>query len=520
MRALRPLTHLLLPLALVACGSTVQVQSTREVDGLRNGQGTDGAPPADASGDGRGVTDGPGTGAPAPGTGRPSAASGGSRGSALPGGGAGSGRQGAVNAAGALGRGVTATTVTLGTFYFAGSEEGLKQAGINYDAGDPAAQAKAAVAGINRAGGIAGRRVKLEVYAYPQNTTDPFDAQYQQICEHFVNDTQVFAVAPADHPVLKACLAKAGIVTVGSSLVGLPEQEYAKDPSYADLVAFTPEGAMRNLVDSLSRTDYLSARWNTLTGRPGGTADVKLGILRSDDRRWDRAVNKVLIPELAKKGVVVTADQVFTYHVNESASEFGSTVSSIQSAVLKFNQSRVTHVIPIEAAGFGFFAQGANSQTYYPRYGVTSLSAVQTGVDAGLVPTSQLNGAVGLGWTPVIDTHAPSPRIPAGERACTALMRGEQVDMSTSASMGAAMANCDLVFFFKRVLEGIPRGQSWNRVTFGDAVGRVGTFAAAGLPLSTYRPDKHYPITLGWPMAWDSAGCGCMKYTGRELTMR
>lgn len=518
---LKHLVPTVLSLALAGCGSTVQVVGQRTVGGGGLDSGLASGPVSAEPSRSAVGTDG----APAP-----SAAASGPSGSALGGGAGGTGdapasRNGtgpvvSSGAPGALGRGITATTITLGTFYFEGSSDGLKQAGINYDAGDPAAQAKAAVDGINRAGGIAGRKVKLEVYGYPQNTTDSFDAQYQQICEHFVNDTQVFAVVPADQPVLRRCLAKAGIVTVGASLAGMPEKDYAKEPSYVDLVGLTPEGAMRNLVDALSRTDYLTAKWNTVNGQPGGTQAPKLGILRSDDKRWDNAVNQVLIPELAKHGVVVTQAQVFTYHLNESAADFGSTVSAIQSAVLKFHQSGITHVIPIEAAGFGFFAQGANGQNYYPRYGVTSLSAVQTGVDAGLVPTSQLRGTTGLGWTPVIDTHAPSPRTPLGERACTAMMKGERVDMSTAAMKGAAMATCDIVFLYKRILEGIPRGERWNRTTFGRSVDRVGLFASAALPRATYGPGKHYPITLAWPMAWDSAKCGCMAFTGAEFTMQ
>ena len=82
-------------------------------------------------------------------------------------------------------------------------------------------------------------------------------------------------------------------------------------------------------------------------------------------------------PALAKLGI--TNPTVFTYFQCHSVSDCATTTNDFSSAVLKFRQAGVDHVLftPDGGDAVFFFFQVAHSQKYYPRYGMTTASGPQ-----------------------------------------------------------------------------------------------------------------------------------------------
>jgi hypothetical protein len=528
LRRRAPLPVVMLSLALVGCGSTVQTAGTSAGDSLSvaggeavSGDGLSldvetgtpgeepvqgaGADPVAAGADGTS----PGQSAPAGsgGTaGAPAAAA------AAGGGTAPAARPGAA-ATGADGPGVTKDKITFVYQFYTQSAEADRVVGVTFDYGDPLANLKAVVKHVNSTGGVAGRTLDLQIY---NNESGPnsgsFAAQAQATCDRFTQDAKTLVFAPVDHEVLRECLHKRGVLGLGVTRAELGEPDFERVGSYLDTLATTPAAASRALLDALDRTRYFSESWNAANGSPGGVAPVKVGILHSDAAPWQRAVQSVLLPELRRRGV---ATETFEYRRNSDAADFGSTVASIQSAVLRFRGSGVTHVIPTDAAALGFFGINAEGQGYRPRYGLQSNTTAQALVDGAGLPREQLRGALGVGWLPAVDLKETGGRYDGpGKAACLAILKAQGISNPPgSLAEASGLAACDLVLLVKASIEAIPAGRpvtAGNAALGAESLG--GRFPWAALPAGGYGPGKRYPITTAYGWAWDT-GCGCATYT-------
>src|SRR5207302_1586465 len=105
--------------------------------------------------------------------------------------------------------------------------------------------------------------------------------------------------------------------------------------------------------------------WNTVTGDPDPGGVFKMGILTEDDPPIVHAVDKVLLPALARSGHRPPDRQdIVQLHEPSGAGDDGSVLAAIQNAVLKFRQDKVTHVLVTDSNGSAtlFFANDAYSQ--------------------------------------------------------------------------------------------------------------------------------------------------------------
>src|SRR5213078_4705671 len=101
----------------------------------------------------------------------------------------------APNSAPVHSRGVTATTVTVGVAYQANLDAANRAlGGDKITSGNQVDEAKILVQDINNHGGLAGRRLIPEFFAYDAQSAQPYDAQDQAACAHFTQDVKVFAV--------------------------------------------------------------------------------------------------------------------------------------------------------------------------------------------------------------------------------------------------------------------------------------------------------------------------------------
>jgi len=272
---------------------------------------------------------------------------------------------------------------------------------------------------------------------------------------------------------------------------------------------------MADEVNTLQRMSYFT-KWDHSTGKPGALP-VKVGILSVDVPEWERPLQHVLLPVLARAGHPAAAADVVRVHNPNSTAEDGQTVNDIQSATLKFRADNVTHVILLDANGSLtlLFAKDAESQGYFPRYGANSATAMQALYDSGVLDNNQLNGAVGLGWVPILDLSASAGNKYANSATayCLKVMKdrtGQTFDSTNAAAI--ALSYCDMGFLLAKGIANA--GASLTKDTVLGAIEALGNrLPSAGLPESFYGPGRHDSVQRGFDMMWNTE-CSCAQYKG------
>jgi ABC-type branched-subunit amino acid transport system substrate-binding protein len=506
MRRTQLLAAALVVAAVSACGTTVpmsqQASGSTGVSstGGLGAPGTTGVGGATGSGLGGGQLGGPAGSAVGLGGGSSSATST-ATGPGLPGGSTG----GAGGSGGKLsGRGFTATTLTIGVPMDQGTSAVANSMGIS---GAASVSAKdlvdAAIAEVNRTGGILGRKVSVyyhyfDTASYIANPS-PVVAE---MCTDFRDDHHVFAVLfTLPSPDLRDCLAQMGTPLMGGDggTSVIPEKQYAAHGGnyfYAPQ-AITVETLARLFISSLMARNF-HEKWNINTGEPGGVAPVKLGVIHADSPDVN-ALYAAYAKELAKYGLKFTDSVTYTASVQAG-------LAATQNAVLKFAADGITHVYGASA----FFLKDAQNQGYHPRYaylpGLGELGAEN-------VPAEQMKGAMTVGWEPTNDVNqAQDPGPTAGAAPCRAVMRKAGITSDARADLQSMYTVCDLINVFKASLV---RGGSISVAGFRKGFESLGsTFPMALTFNATMGPNHHYGVDAVRDMAWDSA-CPCLKYTSK-----
>ncbi len=121
-------------------------------------------------------------------------------------------------------------------------------------------------------------------------------------------------------------------------------------------------------------------------------------------------VNNYWKPALAQIGI--KNPTVFTYFQCHSVSDCATTTSDFSSAVLKFRQAGVDHVLftPDGGDAVFFFFQVAHSQKYYPRDGMTTASGPSL---FNTEPKDEQGNAVAVSWSSA-DVYPNLPAIAHG----------------------------------------------------------------------------------------------------------
>ena len=119
----------------------------------------------------------------------------------------------------------------------------------------------------------------------------------------------------------------------------------------------------------------------------------------------------------------------------------------------------VTHLFFDYGAAL-FFPTQSESQTYRPRYGLSSYNFLQPFIMAN-APAGQLTGLSGAGWLPVLDVleeHAPAAT-PEMEQ-CLADMQQRGVDVSRQNYRYVAYVTCDTPEVIALAAEQAGKGRS------------------------------------------------------------
>jgi len=390
-------------------------------------------------------------------------------------------------------QGITPTTIKIGAFV--ASYEGLEAKGLNL--GDAKAQAQAVATYINQHGGIAGRKVIL-TFATMQATSSNWEADEQKICTQFTEDDHVFAVVYSLISMGKAllpCLAQHNtplIAAGGGPGDAQVMQQYANDYFYTggmDLTRFA-----QTYVDHLATQGFFDS-------------GAKIGLVRADDASFGRA-SAALSSALAQHGEHLTKEVVV-----DAQTSVSGTASQMPNAVLKMEQAGVNRVLFLDNATLAvLFAIQAASQSYYPRYGLSSLDAPATLMEPN-VPARALAGSLGVGWIPTLDVSAAHDvALNAPQKLCQQIMLSAGQGNVSRAGQNQQRLYCDGLFFLQRALANAtaltPEGLRTQLERLGTSYTSVMTFG------TRFGPGRHDGADVVRNMAY-STGCSCFQYVGR-----
>lgn len=289
-------------------------------------------------------------------------------------------------------------------------------------------QVKAAVALLNRRGGINGRQVKAVILE--QDATKDADTQYQEACSLFFEDNHVSAVVSWGlAPTVEQCATTHGVPFVTSGNRTTSAAEIAKYPYLALPSQLNLSEVVANLIPSLSKQGYFKG------------AKPKIGLIYNEDSDYSGV--PALVSAALKSLGFSLAISVSMPGVDDT-SKVGSATVAGENAVLRFKGAGINRVIAVDKSGqaISYFAIAASTQGFYPSFAVSSLSLPSS--LPLVISDRQLSGAMGIGWLPASDVAASAqPSLSSNQKDCLAAMKSAGEDMTSAATQGTALATCD-----------------------------------------------------------------------------
>jgi hypothetical protein len=380
-------------------------------------------------------------------------------------------------------------TIKIGFHYSTNLDAAYAAFGAEGEFVDVEAAINKMVAYVNAHGGLGGKRI-VHVFHATDPLNGTFPAQAERACTFFADDAKVDyvvsgAILPDDN--MPACFAKRHLPLVWD---------------YQYLTA-------RDTFDKYANTLYMPS--NIGTYRFGFYIDAlkaagyfekgaKIGLVRYDTAVHKEFADKIVKAGLARIGLKLTAEAAITKP--QSAGEAGDSAAQASSAILRFSNAGITHLIfsPSGGAIPLIWGASADGQNFHPRNAFNSLDIPAFVTDN--MSEEQLDRAVVVGWMPAGDTYAQYvPKTPAWEQCRTATGIRDDTDMARF---------CDGLFFLKAALDASP--------TFGvpglrSAVESLGTgFASPWTPSTRFGPGRHDGAQSYRLMQFDAA-CTCFKFT-------
>jgi hypothetical protein len=408
----------------------------------------------------------------------------------------------------ATGRGWDAHNVYIGVmtvndFSTAAAALGAKDA----DPGNQEEDAQTVASLINKKGGVFGRKV---VITYDNISTasllvDPA-GDAAAACTHFTQDRPVIAVfndvSPIDLPSFRSCFAQAKTPLFEASIQSISRSALNALGGYVtSVVSPTYTDLAPTFVARLQAEHYFSG-WN-VTNASAGSAPVKVGII-AENTPYDLQAAQALSGALARDGHAPVAQ--FNYTLGASG-----TTSNLSSAVLQFRSRGVTHVIGADAGTEAFMVQ-ANSQHFYPRYGINTINLPASGL-ATDAPKKQLQGALGIGWYPSLDVASaqdPGYLSAAGKTCVSALVKAQKYVARFAFGIGTSY--CD---GFGLIRAAILAGGGF---TGADVVRGEGIVGRTYTPSGTFSSQLHagdWAIPgAGRDLGWIGK-CQCFQYLSK-----
>lgn len=402
------------------------------------------------------------------------------------------------------GPGWDAKHVYLGITTASDAAGAIHALGISLDPGNEIADARSIVAAMNRRGGLFGRQVVLidKDDSSVRVLTNPAAAG-QADCVYFTQDHPVISVVNTDATIdldsFRSCFARAHVPLISTTTAPWDDTTQAGfAPYFYNTLSVSWTHLIPVLIDRLKAQHYFSG-WNSLVGKPGANP-VKVGVLSPADPTGSR-IGYAMVGALKRAGI---ATDLYQYGSATDA-------AAASAAVLRFKADRVTHVIGVDTFQF-FFSIAANTQGFFPRYGITTYSAPESLLRSNGSPR-QLNGALGVGWIPSIDTDGPRDPGPGpGTKQClAALAAGAQHFAGHRFAEAVGLAICDGL---QLAVLGAKAGGGLSPTLIRSGIVSLGHRYPMGAGFVSGLSKTNFALPGGGrDLAWNP-GCRCFAYHG------
>ena len=372
--------------------------------------------------------------------------------------------------------------------------------GYDVDAGaaDTGAQARAVTDWINARGGIGGHRVELRIRSFDYYT-DRLSVVDRATCEDF-GAGKPKAIATIDRhastDILIPCLAERDVPTLVDAQAAPASRDFAKFPTHL----FSPGSAATDrpqaaYVQGLKELGFF--------GKGG-----RVGVLISRGLPQFEPAAEALERALKDAGVEVTA------RASISLEDPVSFVATEADAMLTMRRANVDRIVAVDDNGvtLGQFMRVAEAQRYRPLYGVNSIASPQWLAQGA--PAAQLRGAVGVGWSPLVDVGAADD--PGGGPArgtCADIFRGSGVALGGRTPFGqfSAYQVCDSLLALRAAAKA---GGGVTPRALRDGLERTGWRSALALD-GRLSADRHDGASA-WRALRFHPACTCFRYEGPE----
>jgi ABC-type branched-subunit amino acid transport system substrate-binding protein len=399
--------------------------------------------------------------------------------------------------------GVTDRVIRVGAIYSDDADQANKAAGVPLTNGDLKHEYELLRDYINNHGGVAGRKIELELVNVSSTSSADPESTREAICNTFTHDHPVFAVIGAENDSFRNCIRKGGAVQVHNTVSAEDDTSLHRIPSFAYPHGISLSRVARIQPDQLAKLGYFT---------PG----AKYGLVTFDDPSFVRAVKQNLEPAMARHGVKFTQEEFVT--PADRLSDYSSESSAISSAVLKFRQEGITHVQFLQSTGdiSLFFMRAAESQQYRPRYGLNGQDAAEGLVSGGLIPPAQVHNSVGFGWYPLFDVpmNEAQQSYTASTKQCLDIYKRGGMTFSDYNATIVALFQCDAFFFLQRAVSLMP---VLSQAAFAAAIPHVSdTFVPASTFTATFAPGKTDGVSAVRPYKFFD-NCSCYHYVGAKV---
>lgn len=351
---------------------------------------------------------------------------------------------------------------------------------------------------INATGGVGGRPLETLIRFVDQSDqSEANQTRLQaQLCAEFTEDLQVDMVAGDATSWSLDCYAAHETPVFNPVVTRDEEQLDPLRPWVQPSFFLTFDRFAKLMPISLAQQGWISDR---------------MGIFTFDLPWYERAIQQHLIPGIEAQGGTVLEVARTPVSVNAVA-------QSAQSAVVKFKSRQIDRVIVFANGGGAYllFAQAADTQLYYPGYGLSTLDRPFVFTD--LVPPRQ-RSVRGFGFWPTLDVD-PESQPPPNEREleCWRILNEGAGENFTGRNTDSQLASaaCDQMFLVDAALDqgsggafgraDVPRlfqqlGSQYESIT----VGRVDFSAGREDSVTAYRNLTYDPA------------CSCVAYTTDAL---
>lgn len=313
-----------------------------------------------------------------------------------------------------------------------------------------------------------------------------------------VDAAGVFAVLDsgvyAQFPIVD-CFAQHRIPYFGAYLLAQDQQQ----KNYPWLFDF-------NLLDTLYHDAMLA-----LNGRGFFSAANAFGKLGFIYRDCDKPMVDNFLKSLAKIGL--PSSKIVQFSVGCPAAL--ALHSSLQQAILKFQQENVTHVTTASFVGdFGNFTKIAQQQGFKPKYGLADDSLVPLTYGSQAPDYDNIEGAVAISASRDGEEKTPGVTPTAGTKRCDAAFKKKGLGTTWSLPAGAGNA-CDNVWMFAAAVDHAPALRG-DVLAAGLQAAKSVEFSYPQGPNDFSKPGTTYAGQYWRPLQFYRS-CSCWKLLDRSF---